>query len=74
MARFELTGKLTGLHRVDMADQKSPFVLRVELETKRPLHSTLPPRLSYEVEFYVDDDGAKLLKVERPIRIRLWQE
>jgi hypothetical protein len=78
MAKLELTGKVLNLHRL-VLHEKSPFVVRVELDC---WHGHAPhrwglrgrPQRHYELEFFVDDEEAKQLRPQRPIRISLRQD
>jgi hypothetical protein len=79
MPKLELTGKVKHLHRVVLRE-KSPFVVQVEVDCTKPKRFPLSvtangrPARSYELEFFVDDEEASRIQLNRPIRISLRQD
>jgi hypothetical protein len=78
MPKLELTGTVKNLHRV-VLHEKSPYVVRVELGCmfRSGVHRwglKGRPARSYEIEFFVDDDEARRLQPDKPIRISLRQD
>lgn len=79
MARLELQGRIKHLHRL-VTQEKSPFVVQVELDcaSRNRLPFLMRAKdagaVSYQLEFFVDDETASRLRPDRPVHISLSQD